>query len=133
MFKKLFTTISIITMTMILVPASAEQDADTDTVKSTTQTEETSSAITEAEETTAQAGEEQGSVMNLPVDFSSPEMVEESMEKVRQQAGDDAARDLSNALGYILAYDISLRGNKEKMYEKLNGRTPNAIIAKMKR
>lgn len=120
-------------MTMVLVPAFAEQDADTDTVKSTTQTEETSGAITEVEKATAEAGEEQGSVMDLPVDFSSPEMVEESMEKVRQEAGDDAARELSNALGYILAYDISLRGNKEKMYKKLNGRTPNAIIAKMKR
>ena len=71
--------------------------------------------------------------MDLPVDFSSPEKVEESIEKVRQQAGEGAARDLSNALGYILTYDLSVRGNKEKMYKKLNGRTPNAIIAKMKR
>jgi hypothetical protein len=36
-------------------------------------------------------------------------------------------------MGYILAYDLSLGRDQEKMYKKLNGRTPNAIIAKMKR
>ena len=135
MFKKLFTTFSIVTMTLILVPACAEQNADAETVKSATQTEETSSVSGEAEATTAEseADGEQVSVMDLPVDFSSPEKVEESIEKVRQEAGDDAARDLSNALGYILAYDLSVSSNKEKMYKKLDGRTPNAIISKMKR
>lgn len=133
MFKKLFTILSFVSLTLILVPACAEQDADAETVKSTAQTEETSRALTGAEAATAEADGEQGSVMELPVDFSSPEKVEESIEKVRQQAGDDAARDLSNALGYILAYDLSVGANKEKMYKKLDGRTPNAIIAKMKR
>lgn len=133
MFKKLFTTFSIVTMTLILVPACAEQNADAETVKSTTQTEETSSVSGEAEAEAAEADGEQVSVMDLPVDFSSPEKVEESIEKVRQEAGDDAARDLSNALGYILAYDLSVSSNKEKMYKKLDGRTPNAIISKMKR
>ncbi|MDX2416454.1 MAG: hypothetical protein QNK19_03230 [Xanthomonadales bacterium] len=131
MFKKLFTTFSIVSMTLILVPACAEQNADAETVKSTTQIEETSNASTEAE--AAETSGEQVSVMDLPVDFSSPEKVEESIEKVREQAGDDAARELSNALGYVLAYDLSVGANKEKMYKKLNGRTPNAIISKMKR
>ena len=131
MFKKLFTTFSIVSMTLILVPACAEQNADAETVKSTTQIEETSNASTEAE--AAETSGEQVSVMDLPVDFSSPEKVEESIEKVREQAGDGAARELSNALGYILAYDLSVGANKEKMYKKLNGRTPNAIISKMKR
>ena len=130
MFKKLFTAFSIVTLTLILVPACAEQNADAETVKSTTQTVETSSVSVEA---AAEADGEQVSVMDLPVDFSSPEKVEESIEKVRQEAGDEAARDLSNALGYILAYDLSVSRNKEKMYKKLDGRTPNAIISKMKR
>lgn len=137
MFKKIFTTFSIITLTLILVPACAEQNADVDTVKITAQTEEAASASTEAkvevEAATADADGDQVSVMDLPVDFSSPEKVEESIEKVRQQAGEGAARELSNALGYILTYDLSVSRNKEKMYKKLNGRTPNAIIAKMKR
>ena len=133
MFKKIFITFSIVTMTLILVPACAEQNADAETVKSTTQTEETSSASVEVEAATAEADGEQVSVMDLPVDFSSPEKVEESIEKVRQEAGDDAASYLSNALGYILAYDLSVSNNKEKMYKKLDGRTPNAIISKMKR
>lgn len=133
MFKKLFTTLSIVIMTFILVPANAEQGTDAETVKSTAQAEEASSTLTETKAAAMEADGEQDSVMDLPVDFSSPEKVEESIEKVRQQAGDDAARKLSNALGYILAYDLSLRANKEKMYQKLDGRTPNAIIAMMKR
>ena len=133
MLKKLFIYFSIVTLILMLVPASANQHAEAETVKSTTQTEETSSTSIEAEAATAEAEGEQTSVMDLPVDFSTPEKVEESIEKVRQQAGDGEARELSNALGYILAYDLSVGGKKEKMYKKLDGRTPNDIIAKMKR
>lgn len=133
MLKKLFIVFSIVTLILILIPAFAKQEADAESVKSTTQTEETSSASTEAVAATAEAESEQTSVMDLPVDFSTPEKVEESIEKVREQAGDAEARELSNALGYILAYDLSIRGKKEKMYKKLDGRTPNDIIAKMKR
>lgn len=87
--------------------------------------------VTEVAENSAANGDV--SVMDQPVDFSTPEAVEESIERVRQEAGEDEARHLQNALGYILAYDLSLGRDKEKMYKKLNGRTPNAIIAKMKR
>ena len=73
------------------------------------------------------------SVMDMPVNFSTPQDVEESIEKVRLEAGEAEALRLENALGYILAYDLSLERDKDKMYKKLNGRTPNAIIAKMKR
>ena len=137
MLKKLFIYFSIVTLILMLVPAFANQHADAETVQGTTQTEETSSTSTEAEAATseaeAEAEGEQTSVMDLPVDFSTPEKVEESIEKVREQAGDDEARELSYALGYILAYDLSVGGKREKMYKKLDGRTPNAIIAKTKR
>lgn len=91
---------------------------------------EATSAATHAKEAAADG---EVSVMDQPVDFSTPEAVEESIEKVRQEAGDDDALKLKNALGYILAYDLSFARDKEKMYKKLNGRTPNAIIAKAKR
>ena len=131
MFKKLFTVIFISTLTLVLVPACAEQDKDADVVAGTVQATDTQVSTAVAEGT--KSGGEQVSVMDLPVNFTTPEDVEKSIEKVRQEAGDAEARDLTNAMGYILAYDLSVGHDKEKMYKKLNGRTPNAIIAKMKR
>lgn len=131
MYKKLITTLSIVSMTLILAPACAEQDngAQAKADNTTTETVKPATAVKEA----IPVDGEQSSVMDMPVDFSTPENVEKSIEKVRQEAGDDAALQLTNALGYIQAYDLSLKGDKQKMYKKLNGRTPNAIIAKMKR
>jgi hypothetical protein len=34
---------------------------------------------------------------------------------------------------YIMVYDLSVGNNEEKLHKKLNGRTPEQIIAKMKR
>lgn len=135
MFKNLFIAASIITMTLFLAPACAEQDKDADASVSKTQTEGMPTPAPASEATMAETttGDEPASVMDLPVDFSTPEDVEKSIEKVRQQAGEAQARDLTNALGYILAYDLSFGRDKEKMYKKLNGRTPSEIIAKMKR
>lgn len=131
MYRKLITAVSIVTMTLFLAPACAEQDKGTEaSVKATTTDAVKSAPVTEAAKS---VDGEQASVMDQPVDFSTPEAVEQSIEKVRQEAGDNAALKLTNALGYIKAYDLSVKGDKETMYKKLNGRTPNAIIAKMKR
>jgi len=75
----------------------------------------------------------QVSVMDRPVDFSTPENVQKSLQAVREGAGNAAARDLNNALQYILTYDLSIGRDQAKLYKKLDGRTPRAIIAKIKR
>ncbi|MBT8074544.1 MAG: hypothetical protein HKP21_12650 [Xanthomonadales bacterium] len=125
MFKTTLTAILALTLALFLVPALAgeEMDKKAEVTKDTPSTTQAENPVPEGEV----------SVMDQPVDFSTPEAVEESIDRVRQEAGEDEARHLKNALGYILAYDLSLGRDKEKMYKKLNGRTPNAIIAKMKR
>ncbi len=133
MLKKLIIAVSIVTLTLLLTPACAEQDKDAEAVVSSTQKTNTATPGTEATEAVAEPADEEVSVMDLPVDFSSPENVEKSIETVRQQAGELEALKLNNALGYILTYDLSLGRDKAKMYKKLDGRTPNEIIAKMKR
>lgn len=133
MLKHLITTVSLCFMILTLTPACAEQDKGTETAAAGKPSSETSAAPATGAATAAPAAEKAMTVMDEPVDFSTPEEVEKSIEKVRQEAGEAQARDLSNALGYILAYDLSLGRDKEKMYKKLNGRTPNEIIAKMKR
>ena len=48
-------------------------------------------------------------------------------------AGSLAYKKIKNAMQYLLVYDLSVGNNEEKLYQKLNGRTPEQIIAKMKR
>ena len=71
--------------------------------------------------------------MNQPVNFSTPEDVEKTMQNIREKEGGKAYNQLKNAMQYIMVYDLSVGNNKEKMYKKLDGRTPEQIIAKMKR
>jgi len=121
-------------MVLVLTPACAKQDQEADAKANARPAAEASAPASTGE--AAQAADTAGSdmsIMDKPVNFSTPEDVDKSIEAVRLEAGDKAARDLNNALKYILAYDLSLRRDKEKMYQKLNGRTPNEIIAKMKR
>ena len=45
-----------------------------------------------------------------------------------EQEGDKAYTAVKNALDYMLYYDIGLRNDKEKLYQKLDGKTPKEII-----
>lgn len=134
MLIKILRTMSVLTMVLILTPACAKQDDEAADKTGSKPVAETAApvAVGETAKATAEAGGDV-SIMDQPVNFSTPEDVEKSIEAVREQAGEAQARELNNALGYILAYDLSLKRNKELMYQKLNGRTPNEIIAKMKR
>jgi len=134
MLMKILRTVPVLTMVLFLTPACAKQDNGAD-AKADAQPAAGTVAPAAAGDT-AKTVETVGndlSIMDKPVNFSTPEDVDKSIEAVRLGAGDKAARDLNNALKYILAYDLSVRHDKEQMYQKLNGRTPNEIIAKMKR
>jgi len=128
MFKSIFTAIIVITTVFFLKPIYAGQDTDTEA--SANNPKVTTIATSVAEEET---DGEQTSVMDLPVNFSTPEDVEKSLQLVKEQAGERGSLALKNAMGYILYYDLGLGGDKEKMYTKLNGKTPNEIIAMMRR
>ena len=132
MFKKLFTVIFISTLTLAFVPACAEQDKDAVVIADTAQAT-AKQVSTPVAESAKPGGDTGDSVMDQPVNFSTPEDVEKSIEKVRQEAGDAKALALKKAMDYILYYDLSLGNDRDKMYAKLNGSTPNAIIARMKR
>jgi hypothetical protein len=134
MLIKIMRTMSVLTLVLVLAPACAQQDNEAD-AKASAKPVADSPAPASAGETahsTGAAGSDM-SIMDKPVNFSTPEDVEKSIETVRQQAGDKAARDLNNALKYILFYDLSVGHDKEKMYAKYNGKTPNEIIVEMKR
>ena len=125
MFKKLLTAASSVTITLFLLPACAKQDNAPETTADSGQTTDASAPIQET-----RGG--QGTVMDQPVNFSSQKEVNKSIEKVRQQVGDAEANELNKALGVILTQDMSLRQDKDRLFRKLNGKTPNEIIAMMK-
>jgi hypothetical protein len=110
-------------MALFLMNACAEDSNDTEAVVEQV-------VMTENAGTTVEQGSD---IMDQPVNFSTPGDVEKSLQKVRDQAGDNAYKNVENAMKYVLYYDLSLKNDKEKMYKKLNGKTPSEIIQMMKR
>jgi len=101
--------------------AEVAEQAKTDTAKPTVvSSNESADALDE-------------SLMNRPVNFSTPENVEKTLENIRKQEGDKAHDKLKNAMQYIMVYDLSIGNNEEKLYKKLDGRTPEQIIDEMRR
>jgi hypothetical protein len=112
-------------LAMLLSTACAEQDKGDDSAK-------------QAATPTAQASDvveiAQGdSLMDQPVDFSTPEKVEETLQNILEQDGEGAYNSVKNAMKYIMFYDLSIGQDEEKMHKKLNGQTPNQIIAMTQR
>jgi len=120
MSKFALTSATAAMMSLFLVTACADESAD----------KESSSSATSAAE---QEAASQNSVMDQPVDFSSAENVEKSFANIRQQAGDSSAKKLENAMDYMMFYDLEVKRNKEVLNKKLDGKTPNEIIAMVKR
>jgi hypothetical protein len=67
-------------------------------------------------------------VMNAPLDGSSVEAFEKGLAVVNEQATAFEAQQLNSALKYLQMYDLSLRGDKAKLYAKVSGKTPNQVI-----
>ena len=128
MFKKLFTTASIVTITLFLLPACAEQGDDPEMAAGDNQATGASGSTSVSQR--APGGH--SAVMNLPVNLSTQKEVDKSIEKVRQQAGDAEADNLERALGVILPQHMSQRQEKVALLKALNGKTPNEIIAMAK-
>jgi succinate dehydrogenase/fumarate reductase flavoprotein subunit len=119
MFKNIFLSIAAGTAAMFLVTACAEES------------EQTTQAQTM--EASVESNQQEVSIMQQPVDFSTPEAVENTLQAILEKEGDTTYRQIKNAMQYIMVYDLSLGKNEEKLHKKLNGRTPEQVIAKMKR
>jgi len=125
MQNKLLTAILAGTMASFMVSACAEESKDV----SDTMVDKTV-ASTEEVAKTADQGE---SLMNQPVNFSTPEDVEKTLQNIREKEGDKAYNTLKNTIQYLLVYDLSVGHDKEKLYKKLNGKTPEQIITNVQR
>jgi hypothetical protein len=130
MLKMFFIAVLIISFTSIMTFVIASEGEQNEPAVSTQPTNEIPSQG--ATDKSAGSDEENLSVMDLPVNFSTPEDVEKTFQLIEEQAGESRLRGLKMAMGYIMTYDLSVGHNKEKMYKKLNGRTPNQIISQAK-
>jgi len=119
MFKNIFLSVAAGTATLLLVTACAEESGE--------------STQTPAMEATVESKQQAAGIMQQPVDFSTPEAVENTLQAIRDKEGDMTYTQVKNAMQYIMVYDLSIGKDEEKLYKKLNGRTPEQIIAKMKR
>lgn len=122
--SKAFIKSSVIAVCMLfLVTACADEEQQTSSAEIPADPHTQSNASADLAQT----------IMDQPVDFSNPEAFQESMQKIGEQGGDESRKAVENALKYVMYYDLSLGGDEMKMYEKLDGKTPNQIIAMMKK
>jgi hypothetical protein len=129
MNKALFPLVVTMFLVLFLSTACAEQGQDDEAVAKPGAL--TAQAVTDA--VVDEAPENSDSLMDQPVDFSSPEAVEETLQNIRDQEGEAAYKNLNSAMAYLLYYDLGLRNDKAKLHAKLDGQTPRQIIAKMQK
>lgn len=125
MNKALFPLITAMSLTMFLSTACAERDKGEDSAKHT--------ATLTAQANDVEEVAHGVSLMDQPVDFSTPEKVEETLQNIREQEGEGAYNNVINAMKFIMFYDLSVGQDENKLHKKLDGQTPNEIVARMKR
>lgn len=104
------------------------QDTDTAPVSAAAGSQAASETAAPAAE--PQEQEAKGSpIMDEPLRSNEPGSFEAGLAKVRESASEREAAQLDNALRSLLMYDIAARGKMDKLYERLDGKTPNEIIA----
>jgi len=138
MRKYLLTSVPATMVALFLVSACAEDGTDTETTPATaktaaavatdpTATDPTANDAT-ANDATANEYAAKGDIMDQPVDFSSPENVKKTLQTIREQAGEKQANSVQGAMDYLIFYDLGINRDKNKLYKKLNGKTPNEIL-----
>ena len=70
--------------------------------------------------------------MSLPFDGSSVEAFEASLATIQAEVTDAEYSTLTNALDYLLVYDLGARRDKEVLYQRLDGKTPNDVLKMVK-
>ncbi|MEJ8568237.1 hypothetical protein [Elongatibacter sediminis] len=69
--------------------------------------------------------------MQIPVDGSSLEAFEKSLEAIGEQATKAEFTTLNNAIDYLMIYDLAAKRNREKLASNLDGLTGEQIVDKV--
>lgn len=130
MYKSVLTVTTTAIMVLLLVTACTEDDKEAVTVeKAEAPVIEKPVVQAEAPKETAKPAGQSAPIMNQPVDFSTPEALSKTLQDIREQAGSRAVRQIESTMGHMMTYDLGVARDEAKMLKKLNGKTPNQIIA----
>lgn len=66
--------------------------------------------------------------MDMPLDGSSLEAFEQSLEKVKAHTSEAHYTTLVNAIDYLLFYDLSARRDRARLATNLDGLTGNQVV-----
>lgn len=66
--------------------------------------------------------------MRIPVDGSSLESFDQSLAAIKAETTADEYANLTNAIDYLLVYNLSARHNRAKLAQSLNGLTGEQIV-----
>ncbi len=66
---------------------------------------------------------------SVTLDGSSVAAFENSLAVFEAEVSDEDYKRLKSAIQFLLVYDLSARGNKEKLYRNLDGMTPDQVLA----
>jgi malonyl CoA-acyl carrier protein transacylase len=69
--------------------------------------------------------------MHIPVDGSSLEAFENSLEQIKEQVTAAEYTTLNNAIDYLLVYDLAAKRDRTKLAANLDGLTAEQIIEKV--
>lgn len=115
---------------MTLTACSAQQSSATDDVSKTAKTAKTAESVNTGPD--ADVIENYGGDgMKIPVDGSSLAAFDASMAKIKRNTEPKAYKTLSNAIEYLLVYDMAARGDKEALVATLNGLNGYDILGKV--
>lgn len=73
----------------------------------------------------------EGDGLELTVDGSSMEAFDASMARIKRHTDAASYKSLEAAIGYLLVYDLSARGDKEKLIARLDGLNGYEIMDKV--
>jgi hypothetical protein len=123
-FRTLTQTLTV-TAAIFLVACAAPQSKSPE--KSEQAVADASEQISEAEVIDTYEGDG----MEIPLDGSSLEAFDASMARIKRHSTEASYTTLSNAIEYLLVYDLEVRRNKEKLAAKLDGLTGYEVVAKV--
>ena len=104
--------------------AEAAQEADSAGLVS--EGDETEAAIADAQDSQAEP-----TGLNIPMDGTSLEAWNQSMEKVKEVGGQREYNRLQDAFDYLLMFDIGAKNNPATLASRLNGLTGNEILKRV--
>lgn len=91
-----------------------------------------SQAKVKSDDTLSDYQEDNGSMNTVVFDGNSETSFQTSMEEFQSIANSSQINALNSAINYLKFYDLSTRGNMEKLYQTLDGLTAEQIILRAK-